>query len=67
MGSTRYLTSSSWNLVNNYEGIHEISCKYRHYDKKLKTCGIKYKYCQCYLEYTYGIDGLIQCKCLCCN
>ena len=25
MGSTRYLTSSSWNLVNNYEGIHELA------------------------------------------
>ena len=33
--------------------------------KKCKTCGIKYKYCECYLEYTNAIDGLIQHKCFC--
>ena len=44
--STRFMTSSSSNLVNNRsEGIHRIKCKYGHDDKKCETCGIKYKYC----------------------
>ena len=41
------------NLVNNLlKGIHKIQCKYRHGDKKCETCRIKYKYCDCFLEYT---------------
>ena len=32
------------------EEIHEIKCKYRQNDKKYKTCGFKYKYCDCFLE-----------------
>ena len=43
--STRSMTSSLSNLVNNFsEGIHRIKCKLRHDDKKCKTCGIKCKY-----------------------
>ena len=62
------MTSSLSNLLNNLaEGIHEIKCKYKHDDKKCKNCGIKFKYCECYLEYTNVIDRLIQYKCLCCN
>ena len=34
------------------EGIHKIKCKYRHSEKNVKTCGIKYKDCDCFLEYT---------------
>ena len=51
--------------VNNLsEGIHRIKCKFRHYDKKCETCGIKYKYCDCFLEYTTFKDDLIEYKCL---
>ena len=35
--------------------------------KKCETCGIKYKYCDCFLEYTNFKDDLIKYKCLCCN
>ena len=46
------MASSRSNLVNNLsERIHRIKCKYDH-DKKCETCGIKYKYCNCFLEYT---------------
>ena len=33
----------------------------------LAVCGIKYKYCDCFLEYTNFKDDLTECKCLCCN
>ena len=50
--SARFMASSSLNLVNNLsEGIHRTKCKYRHDDKNCETCGIKYKYCDCFLEY----------------
>ena len=56
------------NLVDNpSEGIHRIKCKYGRDDKKCKTCGIKYKYCDCFLEYTNFEDDLIEYKCLICN
>ena len=35
--------------------------------KKCETCGTKYKYCDCFLEYTNFKDNLIEHKCLCCN
>ena len=28
---------------------------------------MKYKYCDCFLEYTNFKDDLIECKCMCCN
>ena len=60
--------SSLSNLVNNLsEGIPRIKCKFGHDDKKWGTCGIKYKYCECFLEYTNFKDDLIQYKYLCCN
>ena len=31
--------------------------------KKCKICGMKYNYCECYLEYANVIDGLIEYKC----
>ena len=59
--STRFMACSLSNFVHNLaEGTHETKCKYRHVDKKCKTCGIKYKDCQCYI-----IDDLIEYKCLC--
>ena len=60
--------SSLSNLVNNFsEGIHRIKIKCGHDDKKSETCWIKYKYCNCLLEYTNFKDDLIAYKCLCCN
>ena len=55
-------------LVNNLsEGIGKNKCKHVHDDKKCETCGIKYKYCDCFIEYTNFKDDLIGYKCLCCN
>ena len=56
------------NLLNNLsEGIHRIKCKFGQDDKKCETCGIKYNYCACFLEYINFKDDLIEYKCLCCN
>ena len=56
------------NLVNNlYEGLHRITCKFWHEDKKWETCRIKYKYYECFLEYTNFKDNLIEYKNLSCN
>ena len=66
--SARFMASSLSNLVSNLsEKIHRIKCKFGHNDKKSETCGIKYKYCDCFLEYTKFKDDLIEYKCLCCN
>ena len=55
-------------LANNLsEGIHKIKCKYKHNNKKCESCKIKYKYRDCYLEYTNLKDDLTEYKCLCCN
>ena len=62
------MASSLSNLVNNLsEGIHKIKCKSGHTDKKRETCGIKYKYWDCFLEYTNFKNDLIEYKCLCSN
>ena len=61
---------ASWlsTLVDNFAGeTHKIKCNYGHYNKKCKACGIKYKDCECCLEYKSIKDDLILCKCLCCN
>ena len=34
---------------------------------KLKKCGTKYKYCDCFLRYTNFKLDLIEYKCLACN
>ena len=66
--SAKFMASSLSNLLNNLsEGTHRIKCKYGHDDKKCETCGIKYKYCDCFLEYASFKDYLIEYKCLCCN
>ena len=57
------MASSLSNLVNNLsEGLHRIKCKLGHDDRKCETCGIEYKYCDCFLEYTIFKDDLIECK-----
>ena len=62
------MASSLSNLVNNLcEGIHKIKYKYGHDDKIYETCGIKHKYCDCFLECINFKDDLIKYKCLCCN
>ena len=62
------MASSLSNLVNNLsKGIHRIKYKFGHDDKKCATCGIKYKYCNCFLGRAIFKDDLIECKCLCCN
>ena len=62
------MASSLSNLVNNLsKGIHRVKCKFGHDDKKCEKFGIKYKYCNCFLEYTNFKDDLIEYKCLCCN
>ena len=35
--------------------------------KKCETCGIKYKYCNCFLQYVNLKINFIKYKCLCCN
>ena len=58
--SARFMRNSLTNLVNNLsEVIHKIKCKYGHEDKKCETCRIKYKYCDCFFEYSnfkYGLS-----------
>ena len=66
--SSRFMVSSLSNLVNNFsEGLYIIKCKLEHIDKKCETCVIKYKYCNCFLEYINFKDDLIEYKCLSCN
>ena len=63
--SARFMASSLSNLVNNLsEGIHKIKWKYEHDDKKCESYGIKYKYCDCFLEYANFKDDLTEYKCL---
>ena len=60
------MASSLSNLVNNLsERIHKVKSKYRHDDKKCEACGIKYKYCDYFLEYIRFKNGLIEYECLC--
>ena len=62
------MASSLSNLVNKLaEGIHKIKCKYEHDDKKCESCGIKYKNCDCFLEYKNFKDDLTEYKFLFCN
>ena len=42
-------------------------CKLGHDNKNCETCGVKYKYCDCFLKYTNFQDNLIEYKCLHCN
>ena len=59
------MASSLLNLVNNLsERIHKIKCKYEHDDNKCEPFRIKYKYCECFLEYTIFKNDLTEYKCL---
>ena len=51
--SARFMANSLLNLLN----------KFKHDDKKCETCRIKYKYYDCFLEYTNFKDDLIEYKC----
>ena len=35
--------------------------------QKCETCGTKYKYCNCFVEYTNFKGDLMEYKCLVCN
>ena len=66
--SARFMVNSLSSFVNNLsEEIRRINCKFGHDDKKCETWRIKYKYCDCFLEYTDFKDNLIELKCFCCN
>ena len=66
--SARFVASSLSNLVNNLsKKKHNIKWKFWHGNKKCQTYGIKYKCCDCFLEYTNFKDDLVEYKCLCCN
>ena len=59
--SARIMASSLSNFVNNLsEDIHKTKCKFRHDNKKCETCRIKYKNCNCFLEYKNFKDDLIE-------
>ena len=61
----KVMTSSLSNLVNIIsEGLHRIKRKLGHNNKKYETCGIKYKYCDCFLEYKIFKNDLIEYRCL---
>ena len=66
--SARFMTRSLSNLLNILsKETHIIKCKYGYGEKKSEICGIKYKYCNCFVESTNFKDDLIEYKCLCCN
>ena len=44
-----------------------FKCKSGHNDQKCETCGIKYKHCDCFLEYTNFKDDLIEYRFLICH
>ena len=52
------MASSLSNLVSSFsEGIYRMNCNN---DKKCETCGIKCKFCDCFLEYTNFKNDLIE-------
>ena len=58
--SARFMASSLSNPVNNpIEWIHRIKDKNGHDYKKCETSGIKWKDCDCFLEYKNFKDDLI--------
>ena len=44
------------------EGLRRIKCKFKHDHKKCKTCGNRYRYCDCFLEYANFKGELIEYK-----
>ena len=62
------MASSVPNLVNNlYEVLHRIKYQLGYDNKICETCGLKYKYCIFFFEYTNFKDDLIEYTCLSCN
>ena len=62
--SARFMASLLSNLVNNLsERLHRIKCNLGQYGRKCETWRIKYKYCDCFLEYTNFKDDLTEYKC----
>ena len=52
--SARFMANSLPNHVNNlFEVVHRIKCKFGHDGKKCEICGIKYKYCDCFVEHKF--------------
>ena len=50
--SARFMANALPNLVNNLtQGIYKIKYKCGHNNKKCETYAVKYKYCNCFLEY----------------
>ena len=48
------------NLANNCsQGVHRIKYQHRNDDKKFETFRIKYKYCDCFPEWTNFKHNLI--------
>ena len=47
--------------------LKEFKYKYEHNNKTCQTCGIKYKDCECCLEYANFQDDLMECNYLCYN
>ena len=53
------MANSLSNLVNSLTaGIDKIKCKHEHNNKNCEWCWIKYKDCNCFLEYTNFKDNL---------
>ena len=62
---TKNISSVLWLLLSNLpynlcEGLHTIKCKLGHDDNKCEICRIKYKYCNCFLEYTNFKDDIME-------
>ena len=57
--STRFMAILLSNFYDNLtEGVHYIKYKYGHDNKKWEMCGVEYKDCECFLEYTIIKDAL---------
>ena len=66
INSVSFIAISLSILVNNFtEGIYKIKCQYRQNYKRYETYGIKYKDCDCLLEYTKFKNNVIEHRCLC--
>ena len=66
--SARFMASSLSNLANNLsERIQGLKYKHEHDYKECETYGIKYKYCDYFLEYPNSGDDSTEYKCLYCN
>ena len=64
------MAGSLSNLIDNcaediFIKFYKIKYKYGHENKMYETCRIKYKNCECCLEYINLKDDLMEYKCLC--